>query len=664
MEMSEVIEISNSAIVDISYDGFLIKVNIYTNNQDVECACYLYQNKEVISKSGYNYNQHIFHVRGIEYDELKIKVFFRYKDNHIVKTTKVLPVPVVKNLRYEFSEKLFDDISLSNCEIMILKPTAIESYESIGFQPRVDNVPHKLALPIEWLEDPFNDRNWMFQLHAWRMLDAYLNRGEAKDLDYISQVINDWVGFEKNNKDKWLWYDMSTGLRALKIGYYLKKCSELNLDHQIEELDYLLHEHLKHLSNPKELNLGNHGLFQLHGLKILTYVVNSCDSGAYSMLDIKNYANDRMSKLITSQLGTCGVHTEDSPDYHFFTHKKITNIVNSPWWSDLDEDILQVLKLGEYAKPWLVFPDNRCVPIGDSANRIVKDEFVELEKWSHIKYDDYIAAKLDGYVVVRSLKRVPIEKSAFLFFQGAFHSQTHKHSDDLSLVLQEKGKDILIDSGKYGYKGDKYRRYFLSTRAHNTIEVDGKSTARANEHAYGSAIQDQPCCISGFWIVKGFVNHKDNGYTHKRIMVYKPGEELYIIDELENIDEKKSRNVSQWWHFDTDIKLDIRDVKAKAIAHVSLDNIIEISTMTSAKDVNLNLYKGYDSRNQLIGWVSKNYLKYEPTSTLKISTKLDNHLVILTRFKINNDLSDQAGLILKNEKVYTADKKLLAYLMT
>ena len=47
--MAEVIEISNSAIVDISYDGFLIKVNISINFEDVECACYLYLNNKIFS---------------------------------------------------------------------------------------------------------------------------------------------------------------------------------------------------------------------------------------------------------------------------------------------------------------------------------------------------------------------------------------------------------------------------------------------------------------------------------------------------------------------------------------------------------------------------------------------------------------------------------------
>lgn len=661
MEMEEIIEVSNLAIVDARYDGFEIEVNISTGFDDIECACYLYSKKMVVSKSSYkNNNRHIFYAKKGEDSNLRVKVFFRYKHNHDVKKTKFFPVTVERNLRYEFSNKPFDNISSTNCEIINAKPTAIEKYEKIGFQPRSDNIPYKLNLPIEWLQDPFNDRNWMFQLHAWRMLDAYLNRGNSQDLYYASQVMNDWVSFEKNHKSKWLWYDMSTGLRALKICFYLKRCYEVGVDHQIEDLEYLLHEHLRHLSNPEELNPGNHGLFQLHGLKSLTYILTSCGNNAYNMSDMKDYANEEMSKLIVSQLGIHGVHTEDSPDYHFFTHKKITNIVDSPWWSDLSKDILRILELGEHAKPWLVFPNNKCVPIGDSAVGAIRKNLSALDEWPHIQADNYMGARVDGYAVVRSLASIPPESSSFLFFQGSFYSQAHKHCDDLSFILQESGIDLLIDSGKYGYQQDKYRKYFLSTRAHNTIEVDDESTTRSQNYAYGSAIVDQPKCINGVWILKGHVDHEVNEYAHERTIIYKPGLDLYVIDSVTNKKGNTSRKVSQWWHFETDAEVSVS--KSEVVVSNAENLYMEISAESTDKSVSYKFYKGYQLKDQLIGWVSKSYLKYEPTSTLQISTSLRKRSTILTRFKLSKNSPDEPMLFLVNNEVVTNCKDLSKYL--
>lgn len=662
IDLDDITLISESAKVEATYDGFRVKVDISTDFEQVECACYLYTNDQVIYKTKYKQsNKHIFYIQGKDAINLKVKVFFRYIEDHKMKKSKYFSVLVKKDLKYLFIGTNLRKVVLNNCEIVVSSPEAIELYEKEGFKPRKDSKPYNLVIPIDWLADPFKDRNWMYQLHAWRMLEPYFNRGNIEDLNYISKIINDWLNFEKSNSSKWLWYDMSTGLRALKISLYLKMCYEKETDHQISDLDYLLHEHLRHLSNSKELNFGNHGLFQLHGLKSLAYILDSNLKKAYDIKDIKTYANKQMAKLITSQLGQYGVHTENSPDYHFFTHKRIIKMINSPWWTDLDETILNLLKLGEQAKPWLVFPNNKCVPIGDSHTGSPINKLTELEVWPHIKIDNYIGARVDGYAIVRSCKSVPVEKSSFLFFQGSFNSHYHKHSDDLSFILQEKGVDILIDSGKYGYQIDKYRKYFLSTRAHNTIEVDGRSTARSKEYAYGSAIKDQPKYISSFWLLRGKVEHKMNEYTHERIIVYKPNEELYIIDKIVNNKQDNNRNVIQWWHFDTNATISIN--QNKAIVSTALNTNIEI-TSTSSENLNsYNHYKGYESKTGLIGWVSKSYLKCEPTTSMKVTTTLHNENTIITRFKFDLECKQPPIVSLHSSgKVQSNHPELALYL--
>ncbi len=661
-ELSKLESLIDSAIVEAIYDGFQIKISIITGSDDVETACYLYDGKEIVSRVDYKENnRYQFYAKGDENDNLRVKVFFRYKQDPIIKKSKFYKVLSNNSFKYGFSNNISESISHpnSNCEIINTKPNAIEVYEKQGFKPRNDNIPYILTLPISWLEDPFNDRNWMFQLHAWRMLDAYFKRSDHEDLNYIAQVINDWVSFEKKNKSKWLWYDMSTGLRALKITLYLKSCYEKNISHKIDDLNYLLHEHFRHLSNPLELNTGNHGLFQLHGLKSLAYIVESFDSRSYNMSDMKNYANEKMSELIISQLGKYGVHTEDSPDYHFFAHKKITNILDSPWWSDLDKDILKTLELGNYAKSWLVSPDDRCVTIGDSTNGLRK-ELPDLERWPHIKIGKYVGARIDGYAVVRSDSSVALKESSFLFFQGSFYSQAHKHCDDLSFILQEKGINLLIDSGKYGYQQDKYRKYFLSTRAHNTIEIDGKSTSRNSKNSYGSAILGQPVYIDGFWLIKAQVNHEVNQYIHERVIVYKPGKDLYVLDKLTNTSQFMSRNICQWWHFDINTDLIVSD--DRIVAQNDKNIKIEITSSSSDGDVVCNKYKGYESGDKLIGWVSKKYLEYEPTPTLSISSTLNKTTTILTRFKLDADLSNESDLLLKGSEVNTKHNKITSYL--
>lgn len=656
----------DSAIVNARCNGSKVTVGIINHYDDIECACYLYSKNKVISKSGYRKNNdHKFSVSNC--NELKCKVFFRSKKNPEIKQTKFYNVLNDKpkkatcfGTRYELNNNISNCIDAKHCEIINTKSNTIELYEIHGFKPRADCIPYPLPIPINWLEDPFGDRNWMFQLHGWRMLDAYLLRAHFEDLEYVADVINDWVQFEKKHDSKWLWYDMSTGLRALKITLYLKLCYDKQVSHSIKDIDYLLHTHFKHLSNPNELNAGNHGLFQLHGLKSLTYIVNNISSDAFSMSDLQNYANEKMSILITSQLGIKGVHTEDSPDYHFFALGKIKRIVNSLWWRDLKEKNIEYLESGEYVKPWLVFPDNRCVPIGDSTSGSVIKNLESLERWPHLRFGNYVGARLDGYAVIRSDNSVLIKDSSFLFFQASFHSQAHKHRDDLSFILQEKGINLLIDSGKYGYQKGKYREYFTSTRAHNTIEIDGESTSRDQKYAYGSALVGEPIFIDGFWCVKAKVNHLVNGYKHERFIVYKPGEDLYVLDRVISTKNNalNSRVIRQWWHFNPDAV--VSKEKEKTTVYLDKQAKIEITSEVSTGKCSFEIYRGYQNGNNLLGWISKSYLNIEPTSSLSISSRFEKEAVVLSRFKLNPKLSDPI-IKLKNGKVVTSSIEIYDY---
>src|SRR5690606_14844638 len=97
-----------------------------------------------------------------------------------------------------------------------------------------------------------------------------------------------------------------------------------------------------------------------------------------------------------------------------------------------------------------------------------------------------------GYFVVRnpstSLPDNP-HKDNNLTQSTAFHSRTHKHADHLTFLWHDRGSDLIVDAGRYGYIGktdqgtdlwlkgnwysDPMRIYCESTRAHNTLEFNG-----------------------------------------------------------------------------------------------------------------------------------------------------------------------------------------------
>ena len=78
-----------------------------------------------------------------------------------------------------------------------------------------------------------------------------------------------------------------------------------------------------------------------------------------------------------------------------------------------------------------------------------------------------------GYFVFRD-----VSKGHFLMFDcglmGPDHRLGHGHCDALSFELSIHGKRVIVDAGVSDYYGDlEWRDYYRSTRAHNTIVIDG-----------------------------------------------------------------------------------------------------------------------------------------------------------------------------------------------
>ncbi|HSJ19701.1 MAG TPA: alginate lyase family protein [Nocardioidaceae bacterium] len=59
---------------------------------------------------------------------------------------------------------------------------------------------------------------------------------------------------------------------------------------------------------------------------------------------------------------------------------------------------------------------------------------------------------------------------------GFLSIAAHAHADALSIEVRHDGVEVLVDPGTYCYHGEpKWRSYFRSTLAHNTVEVDGEN---------------------------------------------------------------------------------------------------------------------------------------------------------------------------------------------
>ena len=126
-------------------------------------------------------------------------------------------------MSYHYLIDTFKKINYSQI-YLIGEQTASVRKDKILFKPsgRNDLPEFEISTPFDWNMDPFRDANWQAQLHMWRFLDAYIIKYEAtRDSSWLARLVDtiqDWYAYyNATPPGKYVWKDMLTGLRAMKI---------------------------------------------------------------------------------------------------------------------------------------------------------------------------------------------------------------------------------------------------------------------------------------------------------------------------------------------------------------------------------------------------------------------------------------------------------------
>jgi hypothetical protein len=198
---------------------------------------------------------------------------------------------------------------------------------------------------------------------------------------------------------------------------------------------------------------------------------------------------------------------------------------------------------------------------------------------------------------------------------GYLSIAAHGHADALSLVLRVAGVDVLVDPGTYDYfTYPAWRRYFRSTRAHNTLVVDdADQSVMLGSFMWGSKAR----CRGVHWQPGkqgGSVSAEHDGYTrlsdpviHRRtITLPEDATELTVVDELQAVGR---HDVAMHWHFAPSCRLTrLSDHRVGADFEggrltLQMDRALHVSLVSGCED-------------SLLGWVSTGYHRKVPGATL------------------------------------------------
>lgn len=335
-----------------------------------------------------------------------------------------------------------------------------------------------LDLPkVPWHDAPASHL-WRFNLHyfdyavdlAW----AFQATGDPRYLARLEELVTDWDSQAVDlGGDAWNPYAVS--VRAINWSYMLLLAGHsLTPDFQRRVTDSL-HRQVVFLSGRLEWHiLGNHLLKNLHALALAGLLFEGRQ--ARSWLGI---GSDQLWLELEEQVLPDGGHFERSPMYHAIV------------LGDLLELLALRMRCGLATPPSVVDHAHEmivallCMSRDDGGLRLFNDSADGIAPT--LAYLTHVAGLVISSSPEVDRRRWELPSTGYFGARegkfelmldcgpvGASYQPGHAHCDMLSYELDYDDQCFVVDSGVSGYETDPFREYSRSTRAHNTVMIDGK----------------------------------------------------------------------------------------------------------------------------------------------------------------------------------------------
>ncbi len=363
--------------------------------------------------------------------------------------------------------------------------------------------------------------SYQLYLQSMRVCAELLNEyTESENIDYLKkaeEIIQSWINFvNKGTKEKMVWYDHPTANRTQVIiqFLYLAKSAGLKIDEGL--FKSVLNKHGQVLSNDAKYNNNNHGLMMDKALMVLGNVLGDLhlfSKGYYRAIDTFWYS-----------FSYCGIHIENSPDYHNMVvrmYEEIETYLKSSGRT-FGANVNGYLDLAKIYPQVLLKPDRTFPSIGDSGDG--KRKFHKL--YSNL-YDEEAGISILQY-------RDP--KPIYMSFVCGYSSRVHKHKDDLSITLNYNGVDFFEDPGKYNYSKSEERKYMISRRAHSSFFLKQFDYTIRPENRFERKVK-----LTGYYdnksysLVQGENGDYDgsNAVLSRKAVLFKSAPVIILVDDVD-----------------------------------------------------------------------------------------------------------------------------------
>lgn len=469
--------------------------------------------------------------------------------------------------------------------------------------------PVELGTDLGWDEDPFEDPNWRFQLHAlrwtWALVGATEATGDDAYLERALEIAEDW-SVQNPVEDPVApvaWDDHAAAWRALVL-----TCLSLRTEDEPAWLDEALDLHRAMLADPAFYveDKGNHALNQDIGMLAIACLTDEEEH--------QELALERIETLVAQGVDEQGVMDEQAveyQDYNFDRYRAALDLIEA---CGLEApETLDRVELMPEVLAHMTLPDGTYVTIGDTDRRDAKrldhpatiftssaGEQGTPPEQTFVVYDAGFAFARSGWGEHRALA-----DEAMVSVRFGPRPQLHGHDDHGSVTLYAAGQQLLADPGKYAYADVAERHHVLSRDAHNVVDIEGCGPADLPTHARDVA--------SDRWTDRLTVEvAMCDGIVWERTVVFvRDTGELVVVDDLE---ASEGRPLRQRWQLELDAQLDDLAPQVAAASWPSGASLL-VEQLDAVADVTV----AAGSEEPLRGWVSPAYGELEPAEHLEFT---------------------------------------------
>lgn len=318
------------------------------------------------------------------------------------------------------------------------------------------NISADLGFPVDWNAEEYPVL-WRYQLHIM----SYL---EELEPDERWSFCRHWI--TSNDIGKGIgWNSYVTSLRI--VNWIKASPKEINIINSLYLQCAWLYRNLENYI------LGNHYLENARALVMGgLFFQKKGEAAKWFQKGMQIIRNQTPEQILPD-----GGHFERSPMYHAIVLEIYLDILNSLGTENKDFFLFDAIRKMSDFLVSVTHPDGRIALFNDSAIG-----FGPATDWllGYVK-------KLTGYI---PRKRSEFDSSGYYihdtdpFFLiidggdiGPDYLPAHAHGDIFSYELSVNKSRLVVDSGVFGYAAGEKRERMRSTKAHNTVVIDGKDQA-------------------------------------------------------------------------------------------------------------------------------------------------------------------------------------------